>query len=358
MSEEAGKNLMAHDLGYSSSKSAYLTLGPNEKPGEAISRIEVEHCPGGVQEFGLSDATVGRKEKTAKVVVDDKLYVAGVDHKTVGHDRQRSEHFIYQPEWMARFKAAVKRSGFSNKTIDTLVLGLPCDMYYNHANPTEKSAQVKHLEEACSGTIDIDGEQTYEVKKVVVMAQPHGTYWGFFGKTKDNSLRNLARRGSILVMDVGYYTFDWINLDKLNVVLRNSNSRPNAFHQVLDNAAGSITADLREQGLTKAKVSPDDIEDALFNGETTVLVGSKEIEIDPYLYTASETVAAQVFKAIEGDVGQTPPSLILVSGGGAKHFAPHIERWAESMGTKVITPDSPERLNAFGYMTNALINHS
>ncbi len=357
MSDSKRKNIMALDLGYSSSKVSYLTLEEGERPSDALGRIQVEHCPGGVQNFGVTDQSVATNSKSEKVCVDGHYYVAGVNHKTVGHDRQRSDHFIYEAEWKARFYAAVKRSAFDNKVVDILVLGLPCEHYYNHIDPQKKSDHVKHLEQICAGSIDVGDGDSYTVKKVVVMAQPHGTYWGFFGKTSDSSLRNLARRGSILVMDIGYYTFDWINLDKLSVVLKNSNSRPNAYHQVLSSAAGAITNELRDAGLKKAAVSPDDIEDALFNGENTVFVGAKEVSIDKFLYGAAEDVSQQVLKAVEGDLGKTPPNLIIVSGGGAKHFSPHIVKWAESIGAEVVTPDAPERLNAYGYMTNALVNH-
>jgi len=357
MSEQNVKNIMALDLGYSSSKVSYLSLGEGERPGDALSRVKVEHCPGGVQDFGATDQAVANDSRSEKVVVDGRTYVAGVNHKTVGHDRQRSDHFIYEPEWKARLYAALKRSGFENRVVDVLVLGLPCEHFYNHVDPQKKSEHVRYLESVCSGNIDTGDGSPYEVKRVEVMAQPHGTYWGFFGKTTDSRLRNLARRGSILVMDIGYYTFDWINLDKLSVVLKNSNSRSNAYHQVLSSAAGAITTELREAGLKKAAVSPDDIEDALFTGEDTVFVGAKEVSIDSYLYAAAEDVSQQVLKAVEGDIGKTPPNMIIVSGGGAKHFAPHIEKWAESIGAEVVTPDQPERLNAYGYMTNALVNH-
>lgn len=357
MSEQNLKNIMALDLGYSSDKASYLSLEVGERPSDALARIKVDHCPGGVQDFGTTDQAVASNSMSEKVSVEGRSYVAGVNHKTVGHDRQRSDHFIYEPEWKARFYAALKRSGFESRVIDVLVLGLPCEQFYNHIDPQQKSDHVIHIEQTCQGLINTGDDLPYEVKKVVVMAQPHGTYWGFFGKTGDSRLQNLARRGSILVMDIGYYTFDWINLDKLSVVLKNSNSRSNAYHQVLSSAAGTITSELRESGLIKAAVSPDDIEDALFNGEKTVFVGAKEIKIDDYLLSAAEDVSQQVLKAVEGDVGKTPPNMIIVSGGGAKHFSPHIVKWAENIGAEVVTPNEPERLNAYGYMTNAIVNH-
>lgn len=357
MGNAAGKNILAFDLGYSSSKISSLTVRDNESIEEAISRVEVSHYPGGVQRFGATDQEAVGSIKSNQVTVDGNSYVAGVSHKTVGYDRQRSEHFIYEPEWLARFYAGLKRSGFENKEVDVLVLGLPCDHYYNKADPELKSDHVKYLEDVCSGVVDTGDGDEYLVKEVHVMAQPHGTYWGFFGKTNDEQVKSLARRGSLLVLDIGYYTFDWIYLDKLSVVLRNSSSRPNAYHQVLSIASGVIQSELRESGLSKAVVSSEDIEDALFSGERSIFVGANEVFFDDYLYKAADEVSQQVMKAIEGDVGQVPPNVIVVTGGGSKHFTPSVERWAKTIGAKVVVPDEAEKLNSFGYMVNALLSN-
>lgn len=359
------QNILALDIGYSATKMSFKTITDFTEEGlyNELQSIEVTSVPGGVAPLGQIDTGLDDGSYPT-VIVNEQRYDTGLNHAVVSTARHMSSGFIESVEWMARFKSAIKFAGFENGVIDKLVLGLPIYHFYDSANPAAESYYVKKLKEMCAGKILIDRneadgtEQYVTVRDVVVIPQPQGTYLGMMSLAENADLRKLAQKHRIMVLDVGYCTFDWIVMDGLKVRTDLSGSATTSYSHVLAGAASELDNQIvHENTKKKYTFKADDIESAAFDGDTSILgFRGRDYDITGPLDKHSRKVFASTLNLFEPSIENNPVAAVILTGGGSTTFEPVVREWAEdTCGFRLFCPEQPALLNARGYMTKAIV---
>lgn len=164
-----------------------------------------------------------RPRDTYNVPVAGSHYEVGheVAGALTGHEfgREITDEFYKTPLYEALTKGALRYMAEAGDTaIDMLVLGLPVSQYLDES-------RCEYLRKTYTGTLDLGGGKTMEVRDVFVHAQPMG---GFLVLSAHLDKVNEAIRTShpnvgeikdatqhnILMIDPGEYTLDWLLIMK------------------------------------------------------------------------------------------------------------------------------------------------
>lgn len=359
------KNILALDIGYSATKMSSKTITDFSDTAlfKELQSIKVISIPGGIAPLGQIDSGLSGVDYPV-VTVDGQRYNTGLSHAVTSSDRTMSNRFVKTEEWKARFRSAISYANFENDVIDKLVLGLPCEHYYDQANPAADSQLVRYLKQYCVGEIlvDRDGESGKEkkvtIREVIVIPQPQGTYLGMISMEDNDELRQLAQQQRIMVLDVGYCTFDWILMDGLIVRTDLSGSAHLSYSDVLKGAANDLNHQSAEENNGRSfNYKHEDIEAAAFKGQSTILGFRKTLyDIVEPLDKHARRVFAQVVKKIDPAIEANPVAAVILTGGGASTFEPVVREWAyDECGFELFSPDEPALLNARGYMAKAIM---
>jgi len=107
-----------------------------------------------------------------------------------------NERYTTTAEYMALFKGALHVA--EKSTIDLLVTGLPV---------SQLTSKSKTLAAKLKGNHDIGNSQVVTVKNVLIIAQPVG---GLIDYAISNNLYNEVRVETNLIIDMGFFTLDWV----------------------------------------------------------------------------------------------------------------------------------------------------
>jgi plasmid segregation protein ParM len=192
---------------------------------------------------------------------------------------------------------------FANvSSVDRLVLGLPVQPF-------------QHLAEALrskfSGTLQF-GDEEVRVGSVMVLPQPLGALVHFSQQPEYNpKQRNI-------IIDVGYYTTDWVTAKGLTMEERRSGGHQGGashFFQKMAELIGAAT--------NASSLAIEEIDEAMREG-TPYEVFTNEIDLEKYAAQAQSIPEAAV-NAIGNSVGPTDTiHTIFITGGGATLFEPAI----------------------------------
>ncbi|HXF46331.1 MAG TPA: PRTRC system protein D [Burkholderiaceae bacterium] len=252
---------------------------------------------------------LGQRRDTVTVAVDGIDYEVGPDVAlAVGRFREETFHddFAESPTYLALVRGALAYIG--QPTIDLLVVGLPVSTFI---------ARREALRARLIGSHDCGG-RAVEVRDVLVLAQPHGAL-GAWGLTKSRFYE--TKRRTTMVVDCGYRTFDWIVARGFRVM----DALSGAVNRGMRDALLAIAEPLSSQlGLPVRSLERLDV--ALRTGQPALLAG-REIDLAGHVAQAhkvAEEAVASLKAAVEEAAAEI--DLILLVGGSAWFFAPHLQR--------------------------------
>ncbi|MDR5826025.1 PRTRC system protein D [Caballeronia sp. LZ043] len=215
---------------------------------------------------------------------------------------------------------------FANiESVDRLVLGLPVKNFHKYA---------EHLRQAFTGKLDFGSTQV-QVDKVMVLPQPIGALVNF------TKYHEFDRDNPHLIIDVGYFTTDWVVATGLTMDERRSGGHQSGASHYYQMIAERIKARL--------KVAPDGIEridKAIREGKKYLLAGQ---DIDLMAYREeSQPVIDSTVKVIHNLIGHTEDlRSIVVTGGGAALYASTIR--AAFPTTRIDAMSNPSFSNVRGF---------
>ena len=188
---------------------------------------------------GSRDLSGGlNKRNTIRVLVDGKYYEVGPDAGLLsnkGTTRVLNNSFTESHQFKALLLGAL---GLMNEpVIDVLGLGLPVDNFHM-ADAVKKAVKGEHV---------IEGKKVL-IKDCLVLPQPYGgliSYANSIGQAGFNALRNKT----ILSIDPGYGTLDWITTKGLTFNDLRSDGRDMGFSTVLEAIAVSLKSVFPRMGL-------------------------------------------------------------------------------------------------------------
>lgn len=292
---------VAIDVGYGNTKFAF-GLGA-----EVTSRMFPSLAPPAAPSpLAAHGGSFFKARDVVTVEVDGAQYEVGPDvsiSAAYGHTgRTLSEDFVTTSEYAALLGGALHYTGA--REVSQLMLGLP-------VHTTQKYAG--YLRDRFSGRQNF-GRGEIVIENVVGLPQPLGSLVTFMrqsGKTFDSE-------NSHLVVDVGYFTTDWVVARGFTMDDRRSGGVPGGAARIYQQIASLIS---EQEGEPVAGI--ERIDKALREAKP-FLFYEKEIDLLPLLDQARALCHAAV-KEMQTRVGRTEDirSIVLTGGGGAL-YAPAI----------------------------------
>lgn len=281
----------AVDLGYGNTK---YTLG-----GERHN-VRCAHFPS--QAFpALLDQTrdaLGGPRKTVAIPLNGLFYEVGPEIALAGNPFRGShghDRYIETPEYLALMRGALRY--MKVEQVDLLVVGLPLALFASKRAALEKLATGRH--EVAPGRFVC-------VRKVLVVAQPHGALIQFAAQA--DRLVQLSRQLN-LVVDAGYRTFDWLVAGGLRLMPAKSHSINRGMLDMVKAMCRRISAD---RALDYRDV--DAVDAALRQGQNP-MVGGEPYALDQLRPITTATARQAVSTMIEwlGDTREFD-NIVLVGG--------------------------------------------
>lgn len=264
---------------------------------------------------------IGQVRDTRCVDVEGVMYEVGPDCRLglkARHTRILNDHYLRTPEYLALVRGALV--AMNVPALDLLVVGLPVQLMSSHA---------RELAEMLQGVHPVSHGRTVEVRHVLTLAQPLG---GLFQFAMGSGVYKVGGDQVTLIVDPGYYTFDWLSAVGVKIMSARSGSVSGGVHALVDEMSQAIGETL---GVNYHNV--DAIDRAITRNQA-LTVGAKEINISAYWPKAQVRIEEAV-NAMENSIGDgLDVTTIVMVGGGAHLYEPAI-RARFPLSNVVIAPD-------------------
>lgn len=320
------------DIGYSNLK---IVMG------EAGGKAKELLLPGaaGPLEKMSSRLMSNESDTVIKVSVDGKDWVAGVQaNQLEGWERVLDEDFPWTDNYKALYYAALLKTG--REKIDRVVTGLPVDQHVN-VERREK------LAERLKGKHMVAPNKWVEVADVKIVPQPIGALMHQIS-VSDEEQMEIIEEGHVVVMDPGYFSFDWVAVVGWAFRKESSGTSQRAMSRILEEASRLVEEDHGPGSCAMHK-----LENAIRDKRSTILVYGERIPYQAYFDQAVANVAPQAMASLrqamrEEDQGA---DIIILTGGGGLAF----KEAAESIfpRSKILVPENPVMANAKGFWFHA-----
>jgi plasmid segregation protein ParM len=219
--------------------------------------------------------------------------------------------------------------------VDRLVTGLPVAQ----ARDGKRRDDLRRLLEGRHRT----EVGTVEVAEVAIVPQPVGAFVDLLWSDLSAETLERIEAGTVLVIDAGYYSFDWALVVAGELRRGASGTSLDAMSVLLETAAAGIAS---ERG---GRPQPLAVEAALRAGRTHVLALGQRVPLAPHLEQAAQEVAAGALEAMREALRRevTNIDLVLLTGGGGALYG----RGAGDLfpGAEVRLAPEPVTANARGF---------
>lgn len=284
-------------------------------------------------DFEAKGSQVSRA-RALTVEANGKLYLVGPDApslQTHVGGRLLDPSFSQGDGYKALMKVALAHMG--KPFIGVLSLGLPLTTFRLYG---------AHLRQAWSGAIEVPDPENpgltkwVEIRQVLVLPQPIGA---LAAASQDGAI--VPSRGHTLIVDVGYFTCDWVLTTSDKTILH---SRSGALQGGIAAVVRQLTAGL-EREVRRPIQNTAMIELALREGGSVQLFG-KEYPLAMFRDQTDATVDAMVAEMVYrlGDCSDIRQ--VLVAGGGGHLFQGAISR---KLGMPAYVLPDPQFANVRGF---------
>ena len=315
------------DVGYSNLKIAV---------GEAAGSPRLLIRPAGAAPLDRLGERIGTSRLPDAVVVDvdGQPWAAAIEPARL-EGWQRSLHADYAatPAYRALVKAALVLAGRS--VVERLVAGLPVDQA---RDPRRREA----LRDALLGQ-HVTERGAVEVGEVRVVPQPVGAFVDLLWSDLDGETLARIEEGTVLVLDAGYYSFDWALVVAGELRRGASGTSLEAMSVLLERAAGRIA---EQHG---GRPQPLALEAALRQGREHLLVLGQRVPLNPFLEGAAREIGGVALEALRQSLRRevTNIDLVVVTGGGGALYGSQAADLFP--GTEVRLARDPVGANARGF---------
>ncbi|MEM5440512.1 PRTRC system protein D [Paraburkholderia diazotrophica] len=319
-------SVFAVDVGYGNTKYAYRAASGSIATGMFPSLAPLAASR---SLSGYGDSVLASRKVTT-IVIDEIEYEVGPDVSLTAAygntGRALSNDFVRSDNYKALLLGAIFFAGVTH--IDRLVLGLPVHNMEKYSG---------ELRDRFTGGFNY-GAGRVTIDKVVVIPQPLGSLVA----ASANRQSEFGRDSAHLVIDVGYFTTDWVYANGFTMDDKRSDGIPGGASQIYQRIAALIARDQDEQ--------VEDIEriDKALRERKPFPFYSNKIDLAPYL-ERSQPIIAGVVKEMQNNVGQLAGvDSIILSGGGGSLYAPTIRKAFPRVTLEVI--EAPCTANAKGFL--------
>jgi plasmid segregation protein ParM len=193
--------------------------------------------------------------------------------------------------------------------VERLVTGLPVEQA---RDPRRREA----LRRALVGR-HVTDRGTVEVGEVRIVPQPVGAFVDLLWSVLESDTLARIEEGTVLVLDAGFYSFDWAVIVAGELRRGASGTNLEAMSVLLERAAGRIA---EQHG---GRPQPLALEAALRQGREHVLVRGQRVLLQPALQMAAREVGPAALEALRQALRReaTDVDLVVMTGGGAALYA-------------------------------------
>jgi plasmid segregation protein ParM len=320
--------LVAVDVGYSNLK---VLSGPIGSPPATVV------LPAGAGPAATMPEQFGRArdDRHLAVTVDGEAWAAGVEPSRLQNwERELHPDYPSTPAYRALVHAALIAA--ASPRVDRLVTGLPVSHY-------QDPARREQLITLLTGTHQVTQGREVAVRTVDILPQPYGAYLDLIGGAADAGF-DQAR---VLVVDPGFFSVDWVLIDRGELRFANSGSSANAMSLLLEAADELIRQD-HGGGLGR-----DESEKLVRAGIGRVNLFGSPVELAPYIAAAAKRTAAVAITALKQSMRseRRPIDAVLLAGGGAAVYAEAVQDAFPK--ARVIVPEDPVLANVRGFWAYA-----
>lgn len=337
-----GKIVRSIDLGYGNVKFTIQHKG-------AFSEVECDIFPSRSPIAGDKGLTAGLVQGRDTVVVN----VHGTEYE-VGHGVAKAQgtfdesavldkDFCLSDAYLARLRGALfymmgkDKTGaeyFSGNHIELLMVGLPVSTFRNE----ELRNKLKVI---LTGTHELPNGRTVIVDRVMVMPQPLGA---FFEYAFEKGMFDTMREQTNLIIDPGFFTFDWLLSAGLSPIDARSDSVNRGMSAVIKAIAESAK---KKEGWTADTGMLTRMLDEHFRDGKPFMVYGTEYNVDDYI-GAGKAVINEAVSALANSVGDGADiQNIILAGGGAILYRDAIQD--KFPRHKILIMDNPVYSNVRGF---------
>lgn len=335
------KIIRAIDVGYGYTKYSKGHMGTQGVPVDRFPSLAPVMQGDGIIGIGL-----GNDVKVYEVSVNDMDYYVGKDVSTMIGSRYSSPtHYDYTKtnEYLALNYGALLSMGL--REIDHLVVGMPVHLI---------NSRKEYVENALTGKIWLNQKTSVTIKHVKAIPQPMG---GFFQYLNQNKLLQSdeiydARN---LIIDPGYFTFDWVVTSGLSVNQALSGAVEGGMSEVLTRISKELEKD-PQLNPTFTRLNNLHVIDKGIVSNNLILNGHR-VNIQNYLTTAQEYTQNILNDMINKIGSGTDIQNIILVGGPAPLFQQAIATRFTGRDIHVLT--DPMYANVRGFqIIGELLSHT
>ncbi len=280
-------------------------------------------------------ASMESDDGTLSVVVAGTSYLVGPDAGAAlaagATGRVQTEAYASTPEYAALTRGALFLTGLDR--VETICVGLPVQLF---------SARLADAQESANGPHQVGGK-VIGVGSVIVAPQPMGSLLAL-------AKENRQQFGTVLIVDVGFGTLDWLVFEmkpgSTGIKSSRSGGLPLGMRELIDIIRTSIS---QAAGVQYTRV--DKIEEALA-GNGRVMVNGSPVRVEEHMGAAKQQLN-QSLSEIKRTVGNgSDIEHILLTGGGALLYRELIAEQFPKIPATVLR--DPAFANARGFHLKAL----
>lgn len=307
-------NVLAIDVGYGHVKWVSINSNGETKKGMFPSVAAITSRDRSGESNGMNGL------RTVTVNVGDHNYVVGRDAylQTDAHfSRTRLSDYSQSDGYRALMLGAMVISGM--REIDQLVIGLPLSTMASYHEVLKEQYKGEHL----VGAANAKRKNAITVENVTVTSQPAGAI--LHAASVDDTLR----KKTSLVIDVGYFTVDYLMCQGLRPYYARSGSVEGGMSSYYDSLGVAVVEHMAKEGLGKRSgVDHFLLEKALTEGvrlddgsmKYTLLLGNAALDISSCVVKSKIKLTGYLDRIMTG-LGSNSldmiTSIILAGGGGA-----------------------------------------
>lgn len=316
------KNALGIDVGYGHTKWVSISEEGEIKRGSFLSVAPLttkERC---------SDLTGMSSLKAVTVAVDGNNYVVGKDARLEAdsnYSRSRLANYSQTPGYHALMLGAMSICGL--REIDQLVIGLPLSTASTYGSALVQKYRCEHL----IGSTHAKRKIEVNVKNVTVNSQPAGAM------IYAVSLNPELRKSTNLVIDIGYFTMDFLICEGMKPSYARSGAVQGGMSSYYDHLESLVVEKLIAAGLPSANgVDHFRLEQTISGpakGDDGVLVynlqvGNKVLDVSECVQRAQSKLVEYIDRMMTAVGGKTFGSIknVLLAGGGAQLLKPVVEK--------------------------------
>lgn len=277
--------------------------------------------------------SIGADRDVISVKYDGREYLVGkhIRAEMVGNDfgKDMTDTYYDSAVYHALMRGALS---YMNETIiHTLCLGLPMNHYMS-------PGRVAKLRAAYQGSIEISDGRSVQIENIVIQPQPFGAYAGLGSKVAQlneffvaNKLEQIKtakdlKELTILVVDPGEFTLDWLLMTNTGPIMKVSNAIGDAGRHRVIRAIHQLISEKMSRPVGTSFFA--DIDTCLRNRKTLRIAGEVfDLQSEEFQKLIAKTIddpIRQLFEGLRG--GDDRIDLAVVMGGAPDDVAEAIKR--------------------------------